>query len=144
MGRKPQGSRSPAPGPTQDIPKSVLCASPVPESAVQTLLVLWQVWCCDCSSGEPVPVPDHSLRKEPLSNIQPNSPLTQLQAVPLGPRKRSESAPPSPLRGSLLTPMSLPLSLLSSRLKKRSAPSCSSQGFTLPSLLPSFGCSLIA
>ena len=36
----------------------------------------------DSISGQPIPVPDHSLREELFPNVQPESPLLQLEAMP--------------------------------------------------------------
>ncbi|NXE42602.1 ZN131 protein, partial [Ptilorrhoa leucosticta] len=46
---------------------------------------LYECQCCDYFPGEPVPVPNHPLGEEPFPDIQLKSPLTQLQATPLGP-----------------------------------------------------------
>lgn len=55
------------------------------ESIVQTLFEPCQVWCCDYSSGDPVPLPYHPLGEETFSNIKPEPRLTQLQAIPSSP-----------------------------------------------------------
>ena len=55
------------------------------ESIVQMLLELQQAQCCDQCHEEPVPVPYHPLGEESVPNTQPDSPLTQLHAIPSGP-----------------------------------------------------------
>lgn len=52
----------------------------MPKSIVQTLLGIWQALCFDH-----FPVPNHPLVEEPFPDIQPEPPLIQLYAVPLGP-----------------------------------------------------------
>ena len=75
----------------------------MPESIVQMLesklLELWQTRCCGHCPGEPVPVLNHPLGEEPFPNIQPEPPLMQLHAVPLGPVAvpREQSSAPAPL-----------------------------------------------
>lgn len=45
-------------------------------SITQTLLELWQTWCHDHLTGEPVPVVDHPLREETFTNVTYESPLS--------------------------------------------------------------------
>ena len=44
-----------------------------------------QGWWLHHLPGQPIPVPDLSLREELFPNIQPESPLVQLEAIPSSP-----------------------------------------------------------
>ena len=44
-----------------------------------------QGWWLHHLQGQPIPVPDHSFRKIVFPNVQPKSPLAQLEAIPSGP-----------------------------------------------------------
>ena len=55
------------------------------KSIVQTLLELRQAWCHDHFPGEPFPVTDHPLSKEPFPNVQSELHLTPSHAISLCP-----------------------------------------------------------
>lgn len=81
----------------------------MPENILQTILELWQARCHDWYPGEPLQVPVQPFSEEPFPNTEPETPLSQLHAVPSGPAACQSAL----LRGSCR----LPLSLLFSRLK---------------------------
>ncbi|KAJ7395422.1 hypothetical protein BTVI_155053 [Pitangus sulphuratus] len=57
----------------------------VPKSIIQMLLELCQSWYHDHFPRETLSVRNYPLGEEPFSNVQPKPPVTQLQAIPLGP-----------------------------------------------------------
>ena len=44
-----------------------------------------QVWWLHHIPGQPIPVPDHSFKEVVFPNIQPESPLAQLETIPSSP-----------------------------------------------------------
>lgn len=63
----------------------------MPQSVVQVPFELCQAWGCP---GEPVPVPGHTVEKEPFPNIQPQAPRHSSSRSP----SRRVFTPPLPLR----------------------------------------------
>ena len=66
------------------------------KSIVQMLLELWQVWCHDHFTEEPVPVTNHPLSEEPFPNVQSELPLVQphsISSCPVAGHQREISTP---------------------------------------------------
>jgi len=59
------------------------------ESVVQIFQLL-QAQCQSPYPGEPIPVPDHPFGEENFPEIQPTSPLVQLEAIPPSPNTSYE------------------------------------------------------
>jgi len=57
----------------------------VPQHNIQTLLEHHQGQCLHHLSGQPIPVPDHPFREVVFPDVQPESSLVQLEAIPSSP-----------------------------------------------------------
>jgi len=58
----------------------------VPQHNIQTLFEHQQARWLHHLSGQPIPVPDHPFREVVFPNVQPESSLEQLEAIPSSPR----------------------------------------------------------